>query len=131
MISVPSKDIEDEEAPFIAIQKMNGMIKSLINKIPSCKLGKWNTEKGEQNSFIKELPEDVDIVERCIHDYNRFGSPGQDQYARMNVFYDENITSESEIEILIDRLKTPRIQWMKKANSNALSPVKMVFSPDP
>ena len=68
---------------------MNGMIKSLINKIPSCKLGKWNTEKGAWNSFLKELPEDVDIVGKYIHDYNRFGSPGQNQYVRLNIFYDE------------------------------------------
>ena len=84
--------------------------------------GKWT-----KNLFLKELPEDVDIVERYIHDYNRFVSPGQNQYVRMNIFYNNTKTSVSEIECVINGFKKPRIQWLKKANSDAPSPVEMGF----
>ena len=127
MISVPSKDISDEEAPFEAIRKMNGMLKSLFNKIPSCKIGKWKTEKGEKPIFLHELPEDVDIAEQYIYDYSRFTSPGQNCYFRINICFDGKKTSEAEILSVIIGFKIPRVQWMNKAHSDSLSPVEMGF----
>ena len=56
------------------------MVKCLINKVPSVKLGLWNPEPGGTNKFLKELPEDVDIVEKYAHDFNRFLSPGKKNY---------------------------------------------------
>ena len=38
MMSVPSKDVEEDKATLEAIQKLNSIIKCLINKIPSVKL---------------------------------------------------------------------------------------------
>ena len=70
---------------------MNGVLKSLFNKIPSCKIGKWNIQKGGKTIFLQELPEDVDIVEHYVYDYSRFISPGQNCYVRINIFFDEKI----------------------------------------
>ena len=52
MVTVPGTDkgIDEDEAPLEAIRKMNLMIKSLINKIPSIKLGPWlHSEKNKIN----------------------------------------------------------------------------------
>ena len=125
MCLVPVKDIEEEEAPFEAIRKMNQMVKCLINKIPSVKLGLWNPEPGDTNKFLKELPEDVDIVEKYAHDFNRFLSPGKKLYCQLNVFYNSSRTSIAEIESVISGFKKPRVQFMSLAHSDAISPIQM------
>ena len=78
MITVPgnNKGIDEDEAPLEAIRKMNLMIKSLINKIPSIKLGPWLNTEGNDNKYLLELPDDVKIVEKYVHEYTRFVSPG-------------------------------------------------------
>ena len=87
MCAVPAKDIEEEEAPLEAIRKMNCMIKSLINKVPSTKLGLWNPDANSENLFLKELPEDVEVVEKYVYDYSRFLSPGRNLYCCINLYY--------------------------------------------
>ena len=76
MVAIPAKDIEEEEAPLEAIRKVNAMLKCLINKLPSVKIGLWNPDKNEKNSFITELLENVEIAEKYLYDYNIFISPG-------------------------------------------------------
>ena len=44
MVAVPSKDVDEEEAPLEAIRKVNTMIKCLVNKLPSIKLGLWKPD---------------------------------------------------------------------------------------
>ena len=82
MCAIPSKDVEEEEAPFEGIRKMNRMIRSLTNKIPSVKLGLWNPALGSTNTFLKKLPEDVDVVEKHAYNFKRFISPGKNLYCR-------------------------------------------------
>ena len=91
MVKVPGTDkgIDKEEAPIEAIRKINLMIKSLINKIPSVKLGPWLHTENKKDKYLLELPEDVDIVEKYFHDFNRFLSPGGRTYGRINMFYNE------------------------------------------
>ena len=105
MCAVPVKDIDEDEAPLGAIRKMNGMIKSLINKIPLVKLGLWHPESPSKNTFLKEVPENVYIVEKYVYNYNRFLSPGCNIYCRLNLFYNPNKTSPWEIESVIIGLK--------------------------
>ena len=91
MVSVPGTDkgIDEEEAPLEAIRKINLMVKCLINKIPSIKLGPWlQTEEKKKIKYLLELPEDIDIVEKYVFDYNKFVSPGGRIYCRINIFYD-------------------------------------------
>ena len=77
MIAIPSKDINDEDAPVEAIQRMNGMIKRLVNKIPSIRLEPWTMKVGEKGKLLSELPEDVDTVKKYAYNHNRFVSPGK------------------------------------------------------
>ena len=42
MVGIPTKDTDDEEAPLVAIRRINDMFKSLRNKIPLVRLGLWN-----------------------------------------------------------------------------------------
>ena len=64
MCAIPAKDVEEEESPLEGIRKMNRMIKSLSNKIPSVKLGLWNSSSIFTSTFLKELPKDVDVAEK-------------------------------------------------------------------
>ena len=42
MFSLPKQeDGKDYEAPLVAIEKMNAMISSLVNKLPKVRLGPW------------------------------------------------------------------------------------------
>ena len=127
MCAIPSKYVEEEEAPFEGIRKMNRMIRSLTNKIPSVKLGLWNPASGSTNTFLKELPEDVDVVEKHAYNFNRFISPGKNLYCRLNLFYNLTRTSVSEIESIIVGFKKPRVQFMSLAHSDAISPCQMGF----
>ena len=76
MISVPSKDMNAEEAPFEAIRKLNSMIKCLVNKLPSVKIELWNPNDNTERKLFLKSPEDVDTMEKYLYDYNRFISPG-------------------------------------------------------
>ena len=51
MVAVPSKDIDEEEAPMEAIRRLNGMVKCLINKLPSVKIGLWDPEAESRQFF--------------------------------------------------------------------------------
>ncbi len=79
MVLIPTADkgIDDNEAPLVAIRKFNAMISALLNKIPPISLGPWLvSEKVKKADLLQELPEDFNIVERYIYDFNRFISPG-------------------------------------------------------
>ena len=125
MCAVPSKDVDEDEAPLEGIRKMNLMIKSLINKIPLVKLGLWNPAAVSKNIFLKELPEDVDVVEKYAFDFNRFLSPGKNVYCRLNLYYNLKKISISEIESVIAGFKKPRVQHMSLSHSDAISPIQM------
>ena len=83
MFKIPSKKegCSDKEAPIVAIQKMNEMLKALSNKLP-CRVGPWldnNLTNGsiQDSDLITTLPEDIDFVESYIYEYNRFILPGK------------------------------------------------------
>ena len=125
MCAVPVKDVNEDEAPLVAIRKMNGVLKSLINKIPLVKIGLWNPDSSSKNTYLKELPENIDVVEKYVFDYNRFLSPGKNIYCRIKLVYNPNKTSSSEIESVISNFRKPRVQHMILSHSDALSPVQM------
>ena len=125
MVAIPSKDIDEEEAPMEAIRRLNGMVKCLINKMPSIKIGLWDPEAESRQKFLLELPEDVEVAEKYVFDYNRFISPGSSLYGRLNLFYNPNRTSRSAIEEVIFSFRKPRIQNMSIAHSDATSPCQM------
>ena len=102
MFMVPGEDkgIDEEEAPLEAIRRMNAMIKSLINKLPSIRLGPWKYDKKTSSKMISEFPEDVDVVEKYAFDFNRFISPGDRAYCRLHIFYDDS-TNLAEINSII------------------------------
>ena len=108
MFKMPSKKdgCSDEEAPKIAIQKMNMMLKTLTNKLP-CKVGPWKRQsiiKLSEADLHNCLPEDIDFVESYVFDYNRFISPGKTGYVRLHIFYSD-LTSLAEIKGVISQFK--------------------------
>ena len=127
MIAIPgaNKGIDEDEAPLEAIRKMNNMVKSLINKIPSIKLIPWVPQEGKTVISLLELPEDVDIVEKYIFDYNRFVSPGGRIYCRLHLSFDEQRTNKAEISAVANTFKKPRMQFLQPAHSDSTSPVQM------
>ena len=128
MFKIPSETegCSTEEAPLIAIKKMNDMLKALSNKLP-CRVGPWlnvNIKTGELKSkdLLKTLPEDVDFVESYVYDYNRFIQPGKNGYVRLLIFYSDR-TSVQEISSVVSQFKTPRERFFDVAHSNATNPV--------
>ena len=115
------------QAPFVATEKMNAMLKALSNKLP-CRLGPWKMNQTnmviKKKDLLKELPLDVDLTESYVYDYNRFLSPGKTCYVRMNIFY-SNITSISEIQSVISTFKQPREQFFELSHSSAPNPVQI------
>ena len=118
------KGIDEDEAPNEAIRRMNEMIRSLINKCPSVKFGPWIGNYTKNNPLLTEFPEDVDIVERYVFDFNRFISPDERAYVRLHGYYSPK-TSICEIESIISGFKKPRVQFFQLAHSNATAPVIM------
>ena len=75
------------------------MIKISISKLLYIRFDAWKSEM-KDNILSKELPEDADIVERYIYDFNRFISPGDWYYCQLHAYVD-NSTSLAEIESII------------------------------
>ena len=127
MFKLPTKKegCSDDNAPKIAIQKMNTMLRTLSNKLP-CRVGPWTlirpTSSVKDQDLYKTLPEDIDFVESYVFDYNRFLSPGKTGYVRLHIFYSDS-TSVSEIQGVVSQFKKPREQFLEMAHSNAISPV--------
>ena len=74
MFSTPGleKGIDEEEAPLEAICQINAMIKNMTNKIPLLKTIAWNADPTKKDTFLIELPDNLDIAEKQIYDFNRF-----------------------------------------------------------
>ena len=126
MYVVPGTEhgIDDEEAPLEAIRRMNEMVKSLVNKCPSVKFGPWIGPYSKSKPLLTEFPEDVDTVEKYVYEFNRFISPGDRGYVRLNGYFSSK-TSIGEIESIISSFKKPRIQFFQLAHSDATAPVNM------
>ena len=58
MVAIPSKDVDEEEAPLEAIRKVNTMVKCLVNKLLSVKLGLWKPDKEVKTPFNR-------VTRRC------------------------------------------------------------------
>ena len=127
MFKVPTKKAgcSEEDAPMVAIKKMNEMIKSLTNKLP-CRVGPWIMNQFKislkEKDLLKILPENIDFVESYVYDYNRFISPGKTGYVRLRIYF-SNLTSVSEIAGVTSQFKKPREQFFELAHSDATSPV--------
>ena len=127
MFKLPAKKdgCSEEDAPLVAIRRMNDMLKSLTNKLP-CRVGPWillnsKTPLKEKDLF-KTLPENIDLVESYVYDYNRFISPGKSGYVRLNIYFSDH-TCISEILGVTSQFKKPRDQFLERAHSEATSPV--------
>ena len=126
MVLVPKdKDIDEDEAPLESIRKMNAMFKSLSNKLPFIKLGPWLKDSPSKRELIAELPEDVDVAEKYVYDFNRFLSPGGRLYGRIQLFYDSDKVSLAQIENVTSTFKKPCLQFLQHAFSDATSPIQM------
>lgn len=128
MFKIPSKKegCSDENAPKLAIQKMNMMIKTLSNKLP-CKVGPWILNQSitviKESDLCKFLPEDdIDFVESYVFGYSRLLAPGKNGYVRLRIFYTD-LTSLAEIKGVIAQFKLPRERFLQISHSNATSPV--------
>ena len=80
---------EEYEAPLVAIEKMNAMISSLVNKLPKVRLGPWLSSSHEikKKELLKKLPMKVDVAKHYVFDYNRFISPGQRGYCKSPIIF--------------------------------------------
>ena len=127
MFKLPGKEegCDDDDAPLIAIQKMNDMIKALTNKLP-CFVGPWknNVTYGplKKEDLMTVLPDDIDFVESYVFDYNRFLGAGKTGYVRLHIFYSD-LTSVSEIESVVSQFKKPRERFFEISHSPATSPI--------
>ena len=81
------KGIDKEEAPLEAIRQVNAMIKSLTNRIPSVDVVPWIANPTKKYVFLTELPEDLDMAENYIYDFNQFQSPRDRGYFQIQIFY--------------------------------------------
>ena len=110
MFRLPNKKdgCSEEEAPVIAIRKMNLMLKTLTNILP-CQVGPWLMNKSsstiKDKDLLKVLPEDIDFVESYVFDYNRFISPGKTGYVQLHIFFSDS-TNISEITSVIHLFKS-------------------------
>ena len=128
MFKLPGKKegCSDEEAPTIAIQRMNEMLKALTNKLP-CRVGPWNMTNIAHTTptsadLLTSLPDDVDFVESYVFDYNRFIGSGKTGYVRLHIYYSD-MTSVSEIKSVVVQFKKARERFFEVSHSNATSPV--------
>ena len=128
MFKIPSKEegCSEKDAPIVAIQKMNEMLKSLSNKLP-CRVGPWldNTLTNgsiQDSDLINTLPEDIDFVEAYVYEYNRFIQPGKNGYVRLRIFFSD-LTSKSEIKAIAAQFKTPRERFLEQSHSDSTNPV--------
>ena len=127
MFKLPTKKegCSDEDAPITTIKKMNSMIKSLTNKLP-CRVGKWsitnkNLPTGEQGLYTS-FPENIDLVESYVFNFNRFLAPGKTGYVRLQFFFSDLINI-AELKGVIAQFKKPREQFLEISHSDAASPV--------
>lgn len=58
--------MNEDKAPLEAIQRMNAMLKCIINKVPTIQLGPWNNEGTTTTKILSEIPEDVDVVAKFV-----------------------------------------------------------------
>ena len=127
MFVVPSKEdgIDDNDAPFEAIKKINLMLKTVITKIPGIRIGPWLVgNEINKDSLPKKLPEDIDIVERYVYKFDRFIFPVDRVYCRLNIYYD-SATSIAKIESIVRKFKKPRLQSFQIFHSDAISPIQI------
>ena len=129
MFKLPQKKegCTDDDAPITAIQKMNLMLKSLTNKLP-CRVGPWTLINPKlqikETDLFTTFPEDIDLVESYVYDYNRFISLGKTGYVRLRIFYADS-TSPAEIQGIAAQFKKPREQFLELSHSEAISPVNL------
>ena len=128
MFSVPAaaEDDDDSVPPLQAIDKMNGMISSLINKLPSVRIGPWlATEQGvKKRELLKKLPSKIDVAEHYVHGYNRFISAGQRGYCRLQLFHPTTINKHM-ISNITSTFKKPRQQFFELSKSTAPYPISV------
>ena len=110
MISVPGNDkgIDDDKVPLEAIRKMTAIFRILSNKVPSIRIGPWIGKEKTKDKLLQDLPEDVDVTERYIFDFNWFISPGSRAYCQGKVYYGSK-TTIAQIESFIQGFKKPRV----------------------
>lgn len=127
MFKLPTKKegCSEDDAPITAIKKMNLMLKALTNKLP-CRVGKWGINKSniptDDKGLYTSFPENIDIVESYVFNFNRFLSPGKTGYVRLQIFFSDH-TNLAELRGVIAQFKKPREQFLEIAHSDAISPV--------
>ena len=126
MVSIPgtNKGIDEDEAPLEAVRKMKTMLTSLNNKIPSVKVGPWIGSESKKDKLLSKLPEDIDLVERYVSDFNRFISPDPRAYCRIHLYYGDKINM-TQIELVIQGFKKTKVQFLQPGHSNIISPITM------
>ena len=65
-ISGTDKGIDEEEDPLEGMWQVNAMVRSLINEVPSIKLGPWTGSPTKKDNLITEFQEDLDVPERYV-----------------------------------------------------------------
>ena len=83
MFKIPSKkdECENNNAPLVAILKINEILKALTRKIP-CRVGPWNIsnlvyDDPKKDDLLTNLLDNIDFVESYVFHYNRFLAPGK------------------------------------------------------
>ena len=78
--------------------KNDMILKTLTNKL-SCRVGPWILNQPlssiKEKALLKTLPEDIDFVESCVFDYNKFHSRGKTGCVSLHFLLD--LTSVFEI----------------------------------
>ena len=128
MFQVPKLDEEStgDNSALAAIEQMNSMIKTLVNKLPKVRVGPWASTPLTitKKELLKKLPLKVDIVENYVYDYTRHISAGARGYCRLQLFFPSTI-NVNMITHITSTFKKPRVQFFERSKSDALFPVTL------
>ena len=103
-IAIPKADtgVTREQAPQIAIEKLNAMLQVLSNKHKGIAFIPWkldtNAEISPKDIFETIPSTDYNFCEKNIYGFNRFASPGSFLKLRAHIAYPESIPLASILE---------------------------------
>ena len=123
MVAIPPE--KDEDCLQTAIEMVNAMVKSLLNKKPNIRIGHWNwNDTVKKDDLLTEVPTDVDTAEKVMQGFSRFVRAGQYCYYRLNLYFLED-TDLASVTYYTEQFRIQRKQFFEVAASDALEPLEM------
>jgi hypothetical protein len=133
-LMVTPDESEKKDAAQTILKKVNDVIKTMVNKIPSCRIAPWTMEVDslETDALIESFLDDADRdtmmaqAEKSLYGFSRHVSPNARGYFRINIFHDDTVT-KSEFEEVAKLVQIRKEQSLQVAYSNATAPIQAGF----